>query len=491
MSRAQPARGGRVPDWLAGAPLFAAWRAHVESDRTPFTIPGHKDRAGRLTAWLGRLLDADVPLYGGLDTVKLSGGVLAHAERLGARLWGADWCRYSTGGSTHANQAICLALGRPGDQVIVARTAHRSTLLGLVFSGLEPVWVPAEVDPALGVPTGISLPALETALADHPAAVGVLCVEPSYLGTTSDVGDIAALAHRHGVPLVVDQAWGAHFGFARGYPPHALAAGADAMVLSAHKTLPAFSQGSVVAARTDRLDVHRLERAFDAAHTTSPAGAILASIDAARALLADGPGSVLLSGLSAAAAELRDTLRLAGLVTLGDELFRPGRFDPAKLVVTTAPSGHSGLLLEAALLERGIAVEMADRDTVVPILSMLDDAGSLGRLEHALTRAAGMQTPAPRAPSVAGQWRHDAPQLLTPRDAFFARHEEIPFADAAGRVSAELVAPYPPGIPLLVPGERITTESMAALMASLAAGTRIAYAADPLLRTVQVVLSES
>jgi arginine decarboxylase len=467
--------------------VFQAWRAFMGSDSAPFTIPGHKRRAAALDGWLQRLLDADVPLYGGLDTVKLSGGVLEHAERLGAELWDADWCRYSTGGSTHANQALILALGRPGDTVVVSRSAHRSTVLGLVLAGLRPVWIPVDTDAGSAVPVGTSAAALDQALVDHPDAVAVLCVEPSYLGTTSDVAGLASVAHRRDVPIVVDQAWGAHFGFADGYPQHALAAGADAMVVSAHKTLPAFSQASVVAARTQRLDVNRLERAFEAAHTSSPSGAILASIDASRALLAHPTGGALLAELAASAARLRTALGRAGLFTLSPERFPRGRFDPAKLVVTAAPSGHSGLELEAELLRRGLPVEMADRDTVVPQLSLLDDDTSLGRLESALVEAAGTGTTRPRAAKVAAQWSHDAPQRLTPREAFFAAHEVVPRSDAEGRVSAELIAPYPPGIPILVPGEQVTSGSLAALTDAVDSGARIAYAADTTLRTLQVV----
>ncbi|HET8970885.1 MAG TPA: aminotransferase class V-fold PLP-dependent enzyme, partial [Candidatus Nanopelagicales bacterium] len=285
-------------DWLADAALFTAWRGFVDTTTPTFTIPGHKRRAGTLDPGYGRLLDADAPLHGGLDTVKLTGGLLADAERKAAAAWGGDWCRFSVAGSTHANQAAILALGQPGDTVLVTRTAHRSTLLGLVLAGLMPVWLPSEIDDRFGIPAGMSVPALERALDEHPEAVAVLCVEPSYLGTVGDVPAIVAAAHSRDVPVVVDQAWGAHLGFADGYPAHAMAAGADAMILSAHKTLPAFSQASLLVARTGRLAADRLERGFDAGHTTSPAGAILASTDAARALLASATGRGLLTDLA-------------------------------------------------------------------------------------------------------------------------------------------------------------------------------------------------
>src|SRR6478609_2164006 len=143
------------------AALLAAWRASVESEGAPFTVPGHKRRAGAVWPTLGRLLASDSPMYGGLAPIKDAAALLSAAERLGAELWTADWCRYSTGGSTHVNQVAALAVGRPGDTVLVARTAHRSTLSGLILAGLRPVWLPTDVDERFGLPSGLSVPALE------------------------------------------------------------------------------------------------------------------------------------------------------------------------------------------------------------------------------------------------------------------------------------------------------------------------------------------
>ncbi|HEU5265206.1 MAG TPA: aminotransferase class V-fold PLP-dependent enzyme, partial [Jatrophihabitans sp.] len=336
------------------APLLAAWARFVDEPGLPFTIPGHKHRAGLTWPALGRVLAGDVPLFGGLDTIRDAAASLAEAEARGARLWGADWCRYSVGGSTHANQAMALAVGRPGDRVLVSRTAHRSTLLGLILAGLEPVWLPSEVDDRFGLPVGPAPARVAAALTAHPEAVAVFLVEPSYVGTIADLPAIVEIAHRHDVPVVVDQAWGAHLGFDPAFPPHALAHGADAMVLSAHKTLPAYSQAAVALARTDRLDRGRLDRAFDAGATTSPAGSILASIDAARALLESDSGRVLLARLpglvASARARLRDVPALDGVLVPGPEHFPPGRYDPAKLVVQLSGTCHSGVDLERGLI---------------------------------------------------------------------------------------------------------------------------------------------
>ena len=287
----------------ADAPLLDAWLRFQEEAPTPFTIPGHKHRRDLV----GDIVAGDVPLYAGLDTMKLSRGVLADAESRAARLWGADVCRFSVGGATHANQALALALAEGGDggRVVVGRTLHRSMLLGLVLAGLQPVWVHPEVDPATGLPLGVAPSVVAEALAAAPDARAVLVADPSYVGTVGDIAGLAEVAHTHGVPLVVDAAWAAHFGFHPSLPRHALQLGADAMVVSAHKTLPSWSQAALVLARTERIDPARLDAGVEATQTTSPAGAILASIDAARALL-DRDGEALLGEAVGAVAAARE-----------------------------------------------------------------------------------------------------------------------------------------------------------------------------------------
>jgi lysine decarboxylase len=292
--------------------------------------------------------------------------------------------------------------------------------------------------------------------------------------------------------VIVDQAWGAHLGFAPGYPPHALALGADAMVLSAHKTLPAYSQAAVVAARTERLDRGRLERGFDAANTTSPAGTILASVDAARAVLDSPAGRDRLATLATLVADARATLRespaLAGAALPGPEHFAPGRYDPAKLVVLLAGSSRSGVDIERQLITAGLPVEQANRDTVIPIVTLADDAESVAALCTQLSEAATAAPHVRRSPEAGWAWRTELPPVaVDPRTAFFAERERVDAERAVGRVCGEVVAPYPPGVPVLVPGEFITADALDALRAAAASGVRIAYASDPTLRTWEVL----
>jgi lysine decarboxylase len=467
------------PRGLRGdAPLLDAWLRFHEEQPTPFTIPGHKQRHDLV----GDVVAGDVPLYAGLDTMKLDAGVLADAESRAARLWGADVCRFSTGGATHANQALALALGGDGDEVVVSRTAHRSLLLGLVLAGLIPVWVRPEVDTATGLPLGVAPAALAAALAGHPGATAAFVGDPSYVGTVGDIAGLAAAAHEHGVPLLVDAAWAPHFGFHPGLPPHPLAVGADAMVLSAHKTLPAISQAALVLARTERLDPARLDAGVEATATTSPAGAVLASIDAARALLArDGP-SMLRTAIDAAGLAKEWLSEIEGIRVLdGPDV------DPLKITLVLSGTGADGIAVERDLLRFGLPVEAAERDLLVAVVTLADTEATVLRLANAIFSSVEARRGEPR-PVVAGAvYTVDPVVALAPREAFFAAAEPVAREQAAGRVSAELVAPYPPGIPVLAPGEEITAEALAALESASAAGVRIAYAADPTLATLRVV----
>jgi arginine decarboxylase len=465
------------------APLLDGWLRFRATGVAPFTTPGHKQRLGLV----GPVVRDDVPLYGGVDTVRQQRGLVAEADRRLARLWGADWGRISVGGSTHGNQALALALCRPGDAVVVTRTLHRSLLMGLVLVGATPVWVRPEVDPTTGLPTRVPVERVEAALAAHPAARAVFLVEPTYAGTLSDIAAHAEVAHRYGIPLVVDQAWGAYFGFHPGLPRHALQAGADALVTSAHKTLPAYTQSALLLANTGRIDRDRLERAFEVTATTSPSGTIAASADAARALL-ERDAERLLGNLLQLAEHARRRLReIPGLVLLADVVDPSVILDPAKLALHVSAMGASGLAMEDDLVRAGTPVELADRDTLIPILSLADDRQAVDRLVDGVRAAAERRRGAPRRMRPSISWTVQPQTVIPPRDAFFARHVTVPAERAIGRVSAELVAPYPPGIPVLAPGERITPEAVEGLREAMADGTQVRYAADPTLRTFHVV----
>lgn len=473
----------------SNAPLLDAWLRFGENPPTPFTIPGHKQRGDLV----GDVVAGDVPFYAGLDTMKLSRGVLAEAEARAARLWGADVCRFSVGGATHVNQALALAVaagtGRStgltapdNGSVVISRTLHRSMLLGLVLAGLTPVWVFPEIDSSAGLPLGVPPDAVSDALRLHPEARAVFVGDPSYVGTVGDVRRLAEVAHAGDVPLIVDAAWAAHFGFHPDLPHHPLQLGVDAMVISAHKTLPAWSQAALVLVNGGRIDAAALDAGVEATHTTSPAGAILASIDASRALLErDGPQ--LLGEALAAVRAAREVLSgVDGLVVLGGP-----QVDPLKLTLVLSGTGADGLAVENDLLAAGLPVEAAERDMMVAQVSLADTHDSVARLVDTIVPSIERHRGEPR-PVVAGAAYQIAPvTVMAPRDAFFAPTETVELSRAVGRVSVELVAPYPPGIPVLAPGEQITDGVLDALGKARADGVRVAYAADRTLQTLRVV----
>jgi lysine decarboxylase len=470
----------------SSAPLLDAYLSYFEGVLTPFTIPGHKQRASRIDQGLGAVVDADIPLYGGLDEIKLTNQVLKESEALAAQLWGADFARFSTGGSTHANQAVILALGKPGDKVALSRTAHRSVLSALVLAGLEPIWLTPEIDASTGVPLGIPLSELERAIAEKPIAL--LLTEPGYLGTISDLAPLIKKAHKRSIPVIVDAAWGAHFGFHPDLPKHVMQLGADALITSVHKALPGYSASALLLARTNLLKADRLEQSFETTHTTSPAGAPLASIDAVRALLQSrGPDllGALLANIAKFKVAVQSNFDLPIFLNASD--FPAGRFDPAKVVLRANQLGASGVEIESLLIEAGIRVEMADRDTLVFLATLADTEEDFTKLAQTLIGILKSVADTPRPSATALSWSVIPQVSISMRDAYFADTELVGAANAIGRVSADLIAPYPPGVAVIAPGELLTEEIVSGLITSQRAGVRIAYATDPTLANFRVV----
>ena len=468
------------------APLLDAYLSYFESERLPFTIPGHKQRASHLDAGLGALVDSDTPLYGGLDEIKLTHGTLIKAEKLAANFWGGDFARFSTGGSTHVNQAVILALGKPGDKVALSRTAHRSVLSALVLAGLEPLWLSPDIDGATGVPTGISVAEFEKVLSEKPIAL--LLTEPGYLGTLSDIPALITKAHEHSIPVVIDAAWGGHFGFHPELPRHVIQLGADALITSTHKALPGYSASALLIARGQYLNLDRLEQSFETTHTTSPAGAPLASIDGCRALL-QTRGEVLLDQLISNVKDFKVLIQkeFSQEIFLNPANFVAGRFDPVKVVLRANQLGASGVDIEKAIGALGVRVEMADRDTVVFLATLADTAQDFTRLATILIPVLKKLATTPRETATALSWSVIPQKGISMRDAYFAKTEMVSAKDALGRISADLIAPYPPGVAVVAPGEILTAQIIDGLSASKSAGVRIAYATDSSLERYRVV----
>jgi lysine decarboxylase len=476
---------------MTETPFADAVAAYLRDIPLPLSTPGHK----RNPALVGdaSLLLSDVPFHGGAETLRNETGILEQAEELAAAAWGADLCRFTHNGSTHPNQALCLATTAPGEPVLVHRTCHKSVYAGLILAGARPVWLSPDVSEDLGIPLGTPAARVADALDAEPRIRTAILTEPSYVGVLSDIPAIAEACHERGVALICDHAWAAHFGFGSSVPPSALSLGADAIALSTHKTLPSLTPGALLLARrSGHLDLDHLSATFDLLLTTSPSATIYASIDACRARMqADG------EGLLAAACELAERARagieaIPGLRVLRDSdiLGHPSVMarDPLKLVVDVSGAGADGIALDRALRARGVQVEGADRRLIVPHITVGDDDARIEAFLPILRSAVDeIRDEAPGLPPVSTSWRSQAEQAMTPREAFYAASETVPAERVAGRVAAEFAVPYPPGIPALAPGEVIGEDLWRRLRTEAAEGARIAFASDPGLHTFRVV----
>lgn len=457
----------------------------MAANRHPLQIPGHKNRYASEDGALGddllrAIVRDDIPLQGGVDDNAFTHRFLEQAEELWSRSVGADHCRFLVGGSSQGNIAALSTVTHSGRPVAVDRTSHRSTHAALVITGARPLWVYPQLDPEFGLPIGV--PAAELGRVDGQVTA-LFVTSPSYVGTLSDVPALAAAAHARQIPLVVDQAWGAHLGFLAGRG--AIAQGADISVTSVHKALMGYSQTAAITMKKGLVDSRHLDRCVDLVATTSPSGTLLASIDATRAVLDRDGGRALERTIDLVQRMRARLARVRGLVVLDDDNVRGG-LDPFKVTLWLPRTGVSGVELNQRLWDLGHGPESADVDTVVLTMTLLDDREFFDEVTEVIEGLVDELRGDARPGIAAAVWSIEPEVVVTPREAFFASRRRIDLVDAIGEVSAEQFCPYPPGIPLLAPGERVTRETVDAVRVAGRVG-RVAYSSDPTLRTIEVI----
>jgi arginine/lysine/ornithine decarboxylase len=477
------------------APLVEVLERYQAAGTVPFSCPGHKLGHGADPALVGllgpELFAADVWL--GTATHDRT---LRDAEALAADAWGADRCLFLGNGSSSGNHAFLLATLEPGDEVVVARDLHKSLLAALILTGARPVYVAPRLHPELGVGVGVHPDDVAAALQAHPPARLVALTSPSYFGVATDLEAVTRVAHARRVAVYVDQAWGPHFGFHPQLPPSAMAAGADGATTSTHKMLSSLSQSSILNLRGGRVAADRVAAAVKLTQTTSPLLPLLASIDACRRqLVLDG--EALLGRAVELAAGARSRLgMLPGLQVLdaGRLGLGPRQLDPTKLVVDVAGLGLTGLAAERVLRQRlAVAPEGSDLSSVILAVTIGDTVASVEQLVGGFTALCAQRVPAAAPRPLPRSWGAVlAPggQAMTPREAYFAAARAVPLAEAAGQVAAELVTPYPPGMPVLAPGEVIASDKLAYLAEGRAHGMYVRGPADPSLATLRVVAGD-
>jgi lysine decarboxylase len=480
------------------APYLDAVTAYGFRGSTRFHIPGHKGGVGAdpgLRVALGsRALLLDVPQdIRGID-VGPSPTPYERAERLAAEAYGAGRTWFLTNGATQGNHALCLALAPPGTSVVLQRNSHASLIDGLVLSGGTVGFVAPEYDNELGMAHGVTPEALERALAETPGAEAAFIVSPTYYGMAADVEGCARVAHDAGAALVVDGAWGAHFGFHPSLPENPLNLGADAMIASTHKIVGSLTQSAMLhVAAGGLVDAGAVARAVRLVRSTSPSSLLFASLDAARRQLAVH-GEALLDRSIAASAQARAAIdSVDGCAVVGEELVgRPGvaGWDPLRIVIDVRGTGCTGYEVAAALRARyDIYVELATHATMVLVLGLGSEPETLERFAHDFAETVPRISRPGAAQAVLlppAATRHGT--AVPPREAFLGPSEAVPVEEAIGRISSEAIAGYPPGVPSLLPGERVTPEVIAYLRELTAAGARLHGAADPTFATIRVMV---
>lgn len=475
------------------APLFEAVKKYVAEGIIPFHVPGHKQGRGipELTAYLGpQALAMDLTCLPGLDNIFNPHEALAEAQELAAQAYGADYAYFLVNGTTSGIQAMIMSVCRPGDKIIMPRNAHKSALGGLIISGARPVYVHPEVNPEFGISTGIAPSQVEEALEEHPDAKAVFVVYPNYYGTALDLPAIVAVAHRRGVPVLVDEAHGAHFAFHPELPPSSMQAGADLAAVSTHKLLGSLTQSSILLVREGLLDHRHVKSVLNLTQTTSPSYLLLCSLDLARKQAAT-QGKEIFSRVLFLAERCRSQLRkIEGLRLLDREVLgRPGcwALDPTKVVVNVTGLGLSGYEAEAILRHRyGIQVELSDLYNLLFLITLGDTEETVDALVAALRDLAELRLnrnvrrytpPLPALP----------PMAASPREAFYSETRTVPLEEAAGEISAEAITAYPPGIPLVCPGELITQEIVDYVRVLKQENAELQGLEDPELKTIKVL----
>jgi arginine decarboxylase len=501
MSEAEtPAVG---PSEQPTAPYLDAVVAYGFRGPGRFHVPGHKGGPGAdpgLRYALGdRALAIDIPQdIHGVD-IGPSPSPYERAEALAAEAYGAARTWFLTNGATQGNHALCLALAPLGTRVVAQRNSHASVVDGLVLSGGLPSFVAPEYDAELGMAHGVTPEALAAGLDAAPDARIAFLVSPTYYGMAADVEALARVAHERDVALVVDQSWGPHFGFHPDLPESALKLGADAVLTSTHKIVGSLTQSAMLhvagnGPHPPRIDPKAVGRAIRLVRSTSPSSLLMSSLDGARRQLAVH-GEALLHETIAAAAQTRAKLATTpGIACIADDFVgRPGvaAYDPLRLVLDTRATGRTGYEVAEALRNAyDVQPELATVATMVCVLGMgqplealVRFAGDVDEIVKRIGRVGG--------PAVEALVRTPAAltneMVVAPRDAFLGEAEIVPFADAVGRVSCESIAGYPPGIPALLPGERITADTVGYLQELVASGARLHGAADPTLTTIHVL----
>jgi len=470
-------------EWQKSAPICEALEQLQRRRVVPFDVPGHKRGRGNpeLVKLLGeRCVGMDVNSMKPLDSLCSPVSVIREAEELTAEAFGARRAYFMVNGTTSAVQSMVLSVCRAGDKLILPRNVHKSVINALILCGSIPVYVNPSIHPKIGVALGMELSSVKAAMEENPDAVAVFVNNPTYYGICSDLGAICALAHSRGMAVLVDEAHGTHFYFGEDLPPSAMAAGADIAAVSMHKSGGSLTQSSVLLTGNNTDNAH-VGQIINLTQTTSASYLLLASLDISRRNLALRGRESFFKVVQMAEYARREINGIGGYYAYGRELIDSVHvfdYDVTKLSVNTRGIGLTGIEIHDLLRdEYDIQIEFGDIGNILAYISIGDRMQDIERLVGALEEIKRLYE---KEASDVYCGAYIPPEVVcSPQKSFYSEKEALPICRTAGRISGESVMCYPPGIPIISPGERVTNEIIDYILFARAKGCTIQGASDP------------
>ncbi len=476
-------------------PIIDALQEWVDKSHAPFYTPGHKQGNGMnlllKEQWGADVLRWDLPELPGLDNLHAPSGIIESAQALAAEVFGAQRTWFLVNGSTAGVIAAILATCGDGDKIILPRNIHSSAIAGIIHAGAVPIFINPEYDRELDLTHSITPESVKFAIEQHPDAKAVMLVYPTYYGAGGDIGAIAEIAHSYELPLLVDEAHGAHFGFHPDLPPAALSLGADLSVQSTHKLLGSLTQSAMLHVNSTRIDRDRVSRSLRSIQTTSPSYLLLASLDAARQQMALNGTELMSQTIELANIARAKIAQIEGLTVVELDPTTPGSkyFDPTRLTVTVTGLNLTGFAADEILTDKfGVVAELPSLRHLTFIISLGNTLADIDRLVDALSELAiNHRQGVLELPTILPPDGILTTMAMTPRQADRSAHLQVSIDRAIGKISAESICPYPPGIPIIMPGEIITTSALDYLQQVLDAGGEIAGCNDLSLATITII----
>lgn len=479
-------------------PLFDALMEYVDRETIPFHVPGHKKGVGmdeEFKNFIGENpFKIDVTVFKLVDSLHHPTGPIKKAQELAADAYGSDASFFSIHGTSGAIQAMIMSVVSDGDKIIIPRNVHKSITAGIILSGAIPVYMQPELDKNVGIAHGVAPETVEATLKNHPDAKAVLIINPTYYGVATDIKKIAEIVHSYDIPLIVDEAHGPHLGFNEKLPMSAMEAGADICSQSTHKIIGALTQCSLLQVRSKRIDIHRVQQVLNLLQTTSPSYILMASLDCARRQIALHGEELLEKTIELSNYARNEINKIPGLYCFGTEVLGAAgayAFDPTKITITCRDLGMTGFDLDMILSNKyHIQMELSDLYNVLAVGSFGDTKESIDKLLNALREISAEYYGKGTRKSDFINIPDIPEQMQIPREAFNSIKTSMPLKSSVGMISGEFLLAYPPGIPVLCPGEKITKEIVDYIEKLKAAGLYVQGTEDPKVENIKVVKPE-